>query len=174
MRENHLPSLDNRYWVAVLGASLLGTTLGDFVSHDLGLGFVRGLVPLGALLAVILFAERRATAPNEGYYWAAIVITRTAATNLADLATHSLRFDYRGVAACLAVLLVITLLAGRRRGPRPVVSREPGCPQIKTLPATDSRYWAAITIVSTLGTTLGDFVSDGLALGVGKGSMLLA
>lgn len=173
MQRSNLPSIDARYWAAILIASLVGTTSGDFVSHDLNLGFVAGLLPLGALLAITLFAEHRSRTPNEAYYWTAIVITRTAATNLADLATHSLEFGYGWVAACLVALLVGTLLIGRRRVHATLVpAKSPGM-QSKVLPKTDCRYWAAILTASTMGTTLGDFVSDGLKLGVGNGSLLL-
>jgi uncharacterized membrane-anchored protein len=173
MRKDSLPPLDGRYWASVLMASLLGTTLGDYVSQDLGLGYVRGLLPLGAVFAAILFAEHRAKRPSEGYYWAAVVMTRTAATNLADLATHALRLNYLGVGTCLGVLLAVALLIGRWRTANSGGPQEPRRGGAKTLPPVDARYWTAITIASTLGTTMGDGVSDGLKLGVGKGSLLL-
>jgi len=49
---------------------------------------------MGLLLAFTLGAERYLKVSTVVYYWAAIVITRTAATNLADLATHSFKFGY--------------------------------------------------------------------------------
>jgi uncharacterized membrane-anchored protein len=88
MKAESLPALNGRYWVGMLIASLVGTTLGDFVSTDLNFGFVKGLLPLGLILAAIFVVERKARVAIEAYYWAAIVLTRTMATNLADLATH--------------------------------------------------------------------------------------
>jgi uncharacterized membrane-anchored protein len=168
MDARNLPALDARYWVAIFVASLLGTTLGDFISTTLHLGFVRGLVPLCVVLAVIFAFERRATEPSEAYYWAAIVITRTMATNIADLFTHALKLDYREVAAVFALLLVATLLLGQRKPFRL------GRLRSAALPNADSRYWLAILFASILGTTLGDFVSDGLGLGLLRGGILLA
>ena len=166
MQKKNTPSLDNRYWIAMLFASLLGTTFGDFVSHDLNLGFVSGLWPLGAILAAILFIERQAAIPSEAYYWAAVVITRTAATNLGDLATHSFQVDYWQIGVGLTVLLAIILLVGRKNESK---AQDQG----RSLPATDLRYWAALLVASTLGTTQGDFVTDGLGFGVRNGSLLL-
>jgi uncharacterized membrane-anchored protein len=41
VRARNLLSMSKRDWFAVLLASLCGTTLGDFVSGDLSLGFLR-------------------------------------------------------------------------------------------------------------------------------------
>src|SRR6185369_8697735 len=45
---------------------------------------------------------------------------------------------------------------------------------MRTVPATDARYWATILIACTMGETAGDFVSHGLKLGYGLGSVALA
>jgi uncharacterized membrane-anchored protein len=156
MQAQNVPVVDARYWLAVFLASLLGTTLGDFCAHELHLGFVSGLPVMAALLVGILYAERRSKKASEAYYWAAIVITRTAATNLADLATHVLKLEFLGVIGVLVVLMVSVLVLGHLliRG----VSRAEGMPPV------DMRYWLAILIASTIGTAGGDFVADGLGL----------
>jgi uncharacterized membrane-anchored protein len=167
MKSAHLPVLDARYWAAILAASLAGTTLGDFVSTALDLGFIRGLIPLAIVLTAIFYFERRSTRKSEAYYWAAIVVTRTMATNVADLFTHALKLDYQLVATVWTVVLVVTLLPGKRRITSP--SKAPG----SVLTAAGARYWIAILFASVLGTTLGDFVSDGLGLGVLRGGIAL-
>src|SRR5436853_7742351 len=80
-----LPAIAPRYWTAILVASMAGANTGDFFSHDLHLGHTRGLLPLALAFALVLWAERRAKAASEAYYWLAIIVVRTAATNLADL-----------------------------------------------------------------------------------------
>ena len=52
-----------RYWVAILTASTLGTTLGDFVSGDLDLGLRLASLVLGALLAISVAFELIAQLP---------------------------------------------------------------------------------------------------------------
>jgi uncharacterized membrane-anchored protein len=67
---------------------------GDFLSHNLHLRHTRGLLPLAALFLLILWAERRARIPTDAYFWLAIIVLRTAATNLADLCRGAHRRHY--------------------------------------------------------------------------------
>ena len=163
MQSRNVPALGARYWTAISVASVFGANMGDFVSRILGLGHVRGLAPLALVFVVILLLERRARFGTEAYYWLAIVTLRTAATNLADLATHDLRLDYEWVIAGLAGLLVLVLVADRWLGARSADIGSGAAPQ--GLPATDARYWTAMLIAGTLGTAAGDFAADGLGLG---------
>src|SRR5947209_3230331 len=93
MRARSLPVIDARYWVAISVASVFGANLGDLASHDLHLGHWRGLPVLAALFALVLLGERRTRAAGQAWYWLAIVLLRTAATNLGDLATHDFHAD---------------------------------------------------------------------------------
>src|ERR1700710_2184184 len=94
MAPENLPTIDARYWTAILAASMCGANTGDFASRILGLGHTRGLLPLGLIFLAILWAERRSKAATEANYWFAIIVLRTAATNLADLGTHDLELGY--------------------------------------------------------------------------------
>ena len=147
------PVADARYWCSIVLASICGTACGDWLAGDAGLGLLQGLCIFAALLALLDLARRFARVRGIALYWAAIVLTRGAATNLADLATHRLHLGYAGVLAALAVAL-LTLL--RLRRPAPVTF--------------DTRYWCAILLASTLGTALGDGIADGIGLGVWGGS----
>jgi uncharacterized membrane-anchored protein len=167
----NLPQITARYWTAILAASMAGANMGDFFSYNLHLGHTRGLLPLAGLFALILWTERRSRGTTETYYWLAIIVLRTAATNLADLATHDLRLDYGIIDGGLTALLVVILLAEGAWGRSPVA----GNPANGVgLPATDGPYWAAMLTAGTLGTATGDFVADKLGLGLGVGSLLLA
>jgi uncharacterized membrane-anchored protein len=73
---------------------MCGANTGDFLSHNLHLGHWRGLAPLAVVFLLIVWAERRARIATEAYYWLAIIVLRTAATNLADLATHDFGLGY--------------------------------------------------------------------------------
>ena len=82
MKPRSLPTIDARYWTAILAASMCGANTGDFVSRILGLGHTRGLLPLGLIFLAIVWAEARSKLPTEAYYWLAIIVLRTGATNL--------------------------------------------------------------------------------------------
>ena len=172
MQVKNVPTIDARYWTAIVAASMCGANMGDFVSRNLHLGHVRGLLPLAMLFSLVLWAERRAQRATEAYYWLAIIVLRTAATNLADLASHDLKLNYAliegGLTAILVVAVLIGPIRGQAAGSGSQVDRQP-----RALPTTDAAYWVAMLTAGTLGTTSGDFVADNLELGVGLGSVVL-
>ena len=145
-----------RYWVAITMASVAGADLGDVCSHALGLGHVGGLPFYAAAFACLLAGARLIRVQTEAFYWAAIVVLRAAATNLADLATHDLRLADPWLIATLAVLLAAIVVPRRAA----VAGQAPG-----TLPRTDARYWTAMLVAGTGGTALGDYCADQLGLG---------
>ena len=160
MRSASIPATGPRYWAALSAASVFGANGGDSFAHELHLGHWRGLFPLALALAATLGMERRAKRGHEAYYWLAIVVVRTAATNLADLATHDFRLGYAGLSLVLTLVLAAVAATGK---PAPGAS----------MPAANGSYWAGMLTAGTLGTALGDGTADGLGLGVAAGSLLL-
>ncbi|MGO9484171.1 MAG: hypothetical protein ACLPX9_06270 [Rhodomicrobium sp.] len=171
MNIRSLPALDRRYWVGMLIASLAGTTLGDFVSTGLNFGFVKGLLPLSLILIAVFVAEWKTRVATEGYYWAAIVLTRTIATNLADLATHGLGLDYAWLEVALFALLMATALL-RRPNKIPSIGSSQAF-NATPLSSNGVRYWVMVLVASIIGTTIGDFVSGDLGLGLARACILL-
>ncbi|MFZ2003902.1 MAG: hypothetical protein WB697_24635 [Stellaceae bacterium] len=166
MQNKNVPAITPPYWVAILVASICGTNTGDFLSHNLHLGHWRGLLPLAAALVIILWAKRRARIATEAYYWLAIIVLRTAATNLADLSTHALGSLATEIG--LTLLLIIIVAADRgRETEAPLPSARP------TVPTTTVLYWLAMLIAGTLGTASGDFTADVAGLGLFYGSAVL-
>jgi len=161
LRPASTPVVDARYWVAISLASIAGCNMGDLVSLYLHVGHWLGLIPLAALFAGLILAERRARRGGEAWYWAAILALRTAATNLADLATHTFGLEYAWVIAALEALQALTVLAVT---PRPPEGRRP---------IVDGWYWAAMLTAGTLGTAIGDGVAESLGLGTGWGTLVL-
>jgi uncharacterized membrane-anchored protein len=167
MHGDSVPSIGARYWVAISLASIAGCNLGDFVSLYLHLGHWHGLLPLALLLGVLLFAERRSGRASEAWYWAVIIVIRTAATNLSDLATHTFNIEFAWVIAVLEVLQVLVVL--------PVAPRiSPVGSNGASLPVADGWYWASMLVAGTLGTAIGDCVAEGFNFGTGRGTLLLS
>jgi uncharacterized membrane-anchored protein len=108
MRTRHVPAIDRRYWFGILAASIFGTNLGDFYAHESGLGLGLGLLVLVALFAATCGIERKDRFAHEAYYWLAIIIIRTGATNIADYLAFRVRIPALpltlGLAAFMAVL----------------------------------------------------------------------
>jgi uncharacterized membrane-anchored protein len=159
MDERHLPLLNVRFWIALCLASIFGANLGDFFAH-IGLGHIAGLPLLAIAFALTLIAERRDRSIHDLYYWIAIVIVRTAATNIGDLLAGDLKLPRPWVMLGLAVLLALTVAAihdRRRRVASPDQRRE--------LLTADWLYWIGMLLAGALGTVIGDYVSHNLRLG---------
>jgi uncharacterized membrane-anchored protein len=168
MKSIHLPALGPRYWTALCIASIFGANMGDFFAHDLGLGHVAGLPYLAAALAVVIVAERFDDFRHQFYYWTAIIIVRTAATNTADFFAGDLKLPRPWVMAGLALLLAGAVwlswqLVWRRRE-----NKASGALY------ADLGYWVSMFLAGTLGTVIGDYCSHNLKLGNAGGSLLLA
>jgi uncharacterized membrane-anchored protein len=172
MTPRNLPTIDARYWTAILAASMCGANTGDFASRILGLGHTRGLLPLGLIFLAILWAERRSKITTEAFYWLAIIVLRTGATNLADLGTHDLKLGYFLCMGLLVALMVALMLLDRARGVEPIGLAGPDG-RWRSLPATDTSYWITMLAAGTLGTAAGDWVAEETPLGLGYGSLVL-
>jgi hypothetical protein len=171
MKPENLPTINARYWFAILAASMCGANTGDFAARILGLGHTRGLLPLALIFLVIVWAERRSKITTEAYYWLAIIVLRTGATNLADLGAHDLKIDYFLFMGLLVVLMVAMMLFDHMRGVLPNGVAGPDG-RWHTLPATDASYWVTMLAAGTLGTAAGDWLADEAGLGFGYSSLL--
>jgi hypothetical protein len=168
MQPIHLPALGARYWSALCLASIFGANMGDLCARNLGLGHVAGLPFLAIALAIVMTAERFDRIQHQAYYWIAIIIVRTAATNFADFAAGDLKLPRIWVMAALVVLLVAALwllwqFAWRRRADK-----------TDNLLRADLGYWVCMFIAGTLGTVIGDFCSHNLGLDDGGAAILLS
>jgi uncharacterized membrane-anchored protein len=171
MQQYHVPLLGLRYWVALCLASVFGANMGDFFAHNLGLGHVGGLPFLAIALAVVFVLERFDRTAHEAFYWLAIVVVRTAATNLADFFSGDLRLPRPWVMAGLAVLLALSVAAAWQLSWRDAANKADA--QSNLLRA-DYGYWLAMLIAGTLGTVMGDFFSHDLHLGNAVASLVLS
>nr|MBA2324190.1 hypothetical protein [Pseudonocardiales bacterium] len=171
MRHENVPVLDARYWLALLLASVVGTTFGDFVSEDLGLTFAGALVPLATVFALVLVAERRISIATVAWYWVAVIIFRSTSTNLGDTVSRTLGLGYGWVSLALGLLLAAYVFAMTRSSSSVAFANAAGAER-KAL-TVNARYWVALLIASVFGTTFGDFMSDDTGLGFGRASLLL-
>jgi uncharacterized membrane-anchored protein len=171
MQRIHLPMLGARYWAALCLASIFGANMGDFFARDLGLGHVAGLPLLALALAIVAISERFDRSVHQVYYWTAIIIVRTGATNFADFACGDMKLPRLLVTAGLAALLVAAVFASwqfawRRQSDTGDAS--------DTVLRADAGYWVSMFIAGSLGTVIGDYCSHDLHLGDGGASLLLA
>jgi uncharacterized membrane-anchored protein len=172
MQKIHLPMLGPRYWVALCIASIFGANMGDFFAHNLGLGHVAGLPFLAVALAIVVLVERLDRSSHESYYWTAIIIVRTAATNFADFACGDLKLPRLLVMAALAVILAAAVWTSWRLSWRSAAAEKTG--ETGTVLRADLGYWTCMFLAGTLGTVMGDYCSHNLHLDDGGSALLLS
>jgi uncharacterized membrane-anchored protein len=170
MQPIHLPTAGPRYWVALCIASIFGANMGDFFARNIGLGHVAGLPYLAAALVIVIIAERIDRRQHQWYYWIAIVIVRTAATNFADFAAGDLKLPRIWIIAALTIVLAAALWATWQFAGRRLADRAGG---VNTVLRADFGYWVCMFIAGTLGTVIGDYCSHNLHLDDGGASLLL-
>jgi uncharacterized membrane-anchored protein len=167
MQPIHLPTLGARYWTALCLASIFGANMGDLFARNLGLGHVAGLPFLAVALAIVIVAERLDRIQHEIYYWIAIIIVRTAATNFADFAAGDLKLPRVWIMAGLTALLFAALwLTGQFAWRRLATKTD-------NVLRADFGYWVCMFIAGTLGTVIGDFCSHNLKLDDAGAAMAL-
>jgi uncharacterized membrane-anchored protein len=171
MQPIHLPTVGPRYWTALCLASIFGANMGDFFARNIGLGHIAGLPFLAAALVAVIVAERFDRVQHQWYYWIAIVIVRTAATNFADFAAGDMKLPRIWVIAALTIVLAVSLWVSWRFVWRGLVRRvNAASPVLRA----DTGYWICMFIAGTLGTVIGDFCSHNLRLDDGGASLLLS
>lgn len=165
------------YWTAIVASTTVGTTLADYATRDLGIGYAGGSALLAGLLLVSLLAWHRglgridvgsvATPRAEAHYWVTIMASQTLGTALGDWTADTAGLGYLGAAGVFGggLVVLVALYALTR------VSRT-------------ALFWAAFVLTRPLGAVIGDFLDKpldhgGLALsryvatGVLLGGMVL-
>jgi uncharacterized membrane-anchored protein len=168
MQPIHLPTLGARYWSALCLASIFGANMGDLFARNLGLGHVAGLPFLAIALAIVMVAERFDRIQHQSYYWIAVIIVRTAATNFADFAAGDLKLPRIWVMAALTVLLVAALWLTWQFAWRRLANKA------DNVLRADLGYWICMFIAGTWGTVIGDFCSHNMGLDDGGAAIVLS
>ena len=139
------------YWATIIASTTAGTTMADFATRSLGIGYAGGsallllcvLASLGAWyramgsISVESVHEPRA----ELYYWITITLSQTLGTALGDWTASTGGLGYLGAAAIFAVLLGVVALLHVRRLASPAIL-----------------FWAAFILTRPLGAAIGDFL----------------
>ncbi|MCB9520279.1 MAG: hypothetical protein H6698_04560 [Myxococcales bacterium] len=75
------------YWLAFLVANTLGTAAGDYLSDELGIGFLQSALLIGVLLAATAAARYVTRLSPVFLFWVAFVLTRPFGATFGDLLT---------------------------------------------------------------------------------------
>jgi len=157
-----VPQVTFLFWILKILATTLGETAGDAVtmswlgettSEAKGTGYLIGTGIFGAIFVVAVLVQIKAERFHPFLYWLTIVATTTVGTTLADYCTRSLGIGYTGGSTILLICVITSLLIWRW---------STGNISIETVstPKVEIFYWVTIMFSQTLGTALGDWVSD--------------
>jgi uncharacterized membrane-anchored protein len=162
-----VPQVTVLFWIVKILATTLGETGGDAVTMSWlgettadarGTGYLVGTAIFGVIFVAAVLLQIKAKKFHPFLFWVTIVATTTVGTTLADYCTRSLGIGYTGGSSILLVLVMASLLIWRW---------STGSISIETVntPKVEVFYWVTIMFSQTLGTALGDWVSDANEMG---------
>ncbi|WP_234038137.1 hypothetical protein [Erythrobacter sp. YJ-T3-07] len=145
------------YWATIIASTTAGTTLADFATRSLGIGYPGGSILLFSLVLVSLFAWHRTlggisaasvhTREAELFYWITITFSQTLGTALGDWVADG-PLGYLGAAGIFGGALALVALAHyTTRISKPLL------------------FWSAFILTRPLGAVVGDFLDKPVAHG---------
>jgi uncharacterized membrane-anchored protein len=141
------------FWIIKIIATTLGEVGGDAVTMSMKLGYLVGSLIFAAIFVLAVTAQISAKKFHPFLFWFVIVATTTFGTALADFFDRSLGIGYVGGSSSLFLLLMASL--GIWYWSMGSVSTHS-----ITSPKAEIFYWATIMFSQTLGTALGDLLSN--------------
>lgn len=145
------------YWATIIASTTAGTTMADFATRSLGIGYPGGSILLLALVLLSLFVWHRALGTisvssvheprAEVYYWLTITFSQTLGTALGDWIADG-PLGYLGSAVIFGSLLALIALAYWR-----------------TAISHVALFWAAFILTRPLGAVVGDFLDKPFSKG---------
>jgi len=145
------------YWSVIVASTTAGTTMADFATRSLGIGYMGGsLILFAALIAVLglwywslgsISVATVNTPKVEAFYWAAITFSQTLGTALGDWIADS-GLGYEGGALVFAAGLTVVAAAYFWSNVSHVLL-----------------FWVAFILTRPLGATVGDFLDKPLDQG---------
>ena len=148
------------YWATIVASTTAGTTLADFATRSLGIGYSGGsilllvlvLASLGTWKAVegTVSSDQIISARTEAFYWTTITFSQTLGTALGDWAADpaTLGLGYLGGALLFGGLIALVAIL-----------------YFATSINRVALFWAAFILTRPLGATVGDFLDKPIAKG---------
>jgi len=139
------------YWFTIIATTTVGTTLADYITRDIGIGYTGGsamllmfvvtsLVVWKSVTGTINIASVR-TPRSEIFYWTTIMFSQTLGTALGDWFADTANLGYLGAAVVFGEgLLILVLLYYFTNIWRTIL------------------FWIAFILTRPLGAVVGDFL----------------
>jgi uncharacterized membrane-anchored protein len=145
------------YWATIVASTTAGTTMADFTTRSLGIGYPGGsLLLFSSVIAILALWYRTqgtvsvntiTTRKTETFYWATITMSQTLGTALGDwVADSGPGYDGGALIFGAALALIAALHFWSRVSPVLL-------------------FWAAFILTRPLGATIGDYLDKPAASG---------
>ncbi len=143
------------YWATIIASTTAGTTMADYATRSMGIGYTGGsILLLGCVLASLaawrmtlgsISVETVREPKAEIFYWVTITFSQTLGTALGDWTADTGDLGYAGAAVVFgAMLSVLAALYFWKRVSRVLL------------------FWAAFILTRPLGAAVGDFLDKPL------------
>jgi uncharacterized membrane-anchored protein len=146
------------YWATIIASTTAGTTMADFATRSIGIGYTGGsLLLLGCVLVTLavwrastgsIAVESVRSTRAETFYWITITFSQTLGTALGDWAADDGGLGYLGGATLFGGLLLALVALWRF-----------------TQSSRVWLFWSAFILTRPLGATVGDFLDKPVAEG---------
>jgi uncharacterized membrane-anchored protein len=115
-KADNLLRADLGYWVCMFIAGTLGTVIGDFCSHNLGLDDAGAAIALSPIVIVLLLVGWRGPLRRLPFYWLTVVAIRAAGTAVGDFVSGRNMLGLPVSTAVTGILFVVLLLVWKESG----------------------------------------------------------
>jgi uncharacterized membrane-anchored protein len=156
--ENRVPQIIALYWIIKIAATTLGETGADMFSMTLNIGYDLTIVLFMSIFVIALIAKLKQASYSPSLYWLTFTSTAIAGTAISDYIDRTLGLGYLAGASLLLALLITILVIWW-------LNEKSLSVETITTKTAESFYWLAFLVANTLGTALGDYMADDLALG---------
>lgn len=146
------------YWFTIIASTTVGTTLADYMTRSLGIGYTGGSSILLVMVVASLAAWHRTLGTisvdsvsepkSEAFYWLTIMCSQTLGTALGDWVADTAGLGYSGGILIFGGLLAIVVGA-----------------YLRTTISRTLLFWIAFILTRPLGAVLGDFLDKPMANG---------
>ncbi len=146
------------YWATIIASTTAGTTMADYATRSMGIGYPGGSILLFACVLASLFAWYRSlgtisvesvhSAKAETFYWVTITFSQTLGTALGDWTADTGNLGYIGAAEIFAIALVVVAAL-----------------YFWTSISRVTLFWAAFILTRPLGAAVGDFLDKPIEKG---------
>lgn len=139
------------YWFAIVASTTVGTTLADFATRSLSIGYTGGSTLLLALVLGSLLVWKKTTGSisatdissprTELFYWLTITFSQTLGTALGDWTADTADLGYLGAAKIFGGMLIFV-----------------GALYFFTKTSRTALFWIAFILTRPLGAVVGDYL----------------